>query len=570
MPSHEHNKLIKRIESLDKLPDDTAAYATWIKADGHLSLLRDNAKEDELIIHASGDYTFIVTAVVIKSSLNPLDKKALLHWGCNFFSPFASYDWGGGRDDVWIERTGYLRGSKTLEGARQLVFSRHFDGLKGKGSSYFEILQEYAHVTGIHWRPEQHAYCRFDENGDLDHVVSVTSKETQRDVALVSFKREPLEQYLAASNTVLIRMFDFTLLRRGRDFEFTSWPDDPEDVFNESEVLFYRQKVDTGKAAYTRGVQIIRPSRPKAEIFSSLKASWSGEDEKEYVEFIAWDWRNKRTTKISTDPTATTNSFHTRDNSLPFELSPAVFKPEVLLKYKADQDQYTIDERIRTIRCRSAWVLESYDINEAGQVHAYIVDLRGLPYQEQLYWLSFNEDPKGGISKRALENDFKGECTDPGPLENVLFIVRGWTESDLTWWKLREEVLLERVSTPRTSSRDEWANAFKDLSKLIIEGFQVKAIRKGLEGMDIAFDKGEKSIALLEKFLIGHSKINDGQKLEGLRTVQHIRTTFAHSGGEADDLANNALQEQKTFYAHFESVCGTVADELKLIEQAFS
>ena len=570
MISYAHKKLIGHIESLDKLPDDTAAFAAWIKADGHLNLLRDNAKEDELIIHASGDYSFIITAFVNKSSVNPLDKNGLLHWGCNCSSPFASYVWGGGKDDVWIERTDYLWGSKTLEGARQLVFARNFEGLNGRNASYYEILQEYLHLTEIHWRPEQHAYCRLDKNGDFDHIVSITSKEDKGDVTLVSFKREPLELYLAASNTVLVRMFDFTLLRRGRGFEFTSWPDDPENVFNESEVFFYRQKVDTGKAAYTRGVQIIRPSRPKAEIFSSLKASWSGEDEKEYVEFVAYDWRNKRIMKISTDPKATISYFQAQENSLPFELSPAYFRPEVLLKYKGDSDKYTVGER--DIHCRGAWRLRGYDVNEAGQVHAYICDLRYLPFQEQLYWLSFNEERKAGISERAAANDFRGQCTNPGPLENVLFIVRGWAESDLTWWVLRDELLLERVSIPRTSSPDEWAEAFMDLSKLIVEGFRIKAIRKRLEKMNIAFNKGEKSLALLEKFLIGHRRVDYGQRLEGLRTVQHIRSEVrGHFGGsKAAELTRNALQKHETYSAHFESVCRTVADELNLIEQAFS
>ena len=111
-----------------------------------------------------------------------------------------------------------------------------------------------------------------------------------------------------------------------------------------------------------------------------------------------------------------------------------------------------------------------------------------------------------------------------------------------------------------------------DLSKLIIEGFQVKAIRTRLKEMDIAFDEKIKSIALIEKFLIGHNKIDDGQRLDGLRTVQRIRSKVsAHFGGsEAVDLANNALKKHATYSAHFESVCKTVTNELKLIEQAFS
>ena len=59
MPSYEHKRLVERIKRLDELPENDAEYSNWIKADGHLDLLRDNAKADKLIIHGSGDYTFI-------------------------------------------------------------------------------------------------------------------------------------------------------------------------------------------------------------------------------------------------------------------------------------------------------------------------------------------------------------------------------------------------------------------------------------------------------------------------------------------------------------------------------
>ena len=566
MPSYEHNKLIKRISQIDKAPESDAEYATWIKSDRQLTLLRNNAKEDELIIYGGGDHTFIYTVVVNENNLSPLDKDDLLFWSSDPSSPFASYVCGGGRDDVCIERTGYPSGSKTLEGAQHLVFTRYFEGLKDKDRSYYEILQEYAHLTEIHWRPEQYAYCRFDENGDFDHIVSITSKEDKGDVILVSFKREPLELYLAASNSVLIRMFDFTLLRQN---DFHGWPDGAGDTVVESDTFFYRQRIIDEYAGYSRGIQIILPSRPKAEVFSSLKASWFGENEKEYVEFIACDWRNDRITKISTDPTATTNYFQANENSLPFELSPVFFRPDVLLKYKGDSDKYTVEPH--NIYCRGGWRLRDYDINEAGQVHAYICEIQKLPYQEQLHWLSHNEEPKSGISDRAFAKHFKNQWVDPDSLGKVLSIVRRWAESDLTWWKLREEALLNRVSIPRTSSRDEWANAFMDLSKLVVEGFKVKAIRTGLRELDIEFDKEEGSLGLLEKILIRHRKIDDGQRLEGLRSVQFIRSMFAHSGSQnAVNLANNALKEYETYSAHFENVCEIVSHELKLIEQAFS
>ena len=338
-------------------------------------------------------------------------------------------------------------------------------------------------------------------------------------------------------------------------------------------LLFDRRLLTLDLQAYARGVQIIRPSRPKAEISSLLlQKQWLEHKETEYIEFIAYDWRNKRITRISTDPAATTNYFQAQGNSLPFELSPAFFKPDVLQKYKTDSDKYTISER--NIYCRGAWMLRSYHVNEAGQVHAYICDLRSLPYKEQLYWLSFNEEPKAGISERAIRNDFQGELADPSPLEDVVSIARRWAaESGCIWWELREEALLERVHIPRTGSRDEWASAFGLLANLVIEGFQVKAIRARLEETNIAFGKDDKSLALLEKFLIGHNKLEDGQRLEGLRIIQLIRSigSSAHPrGNTASDLANNALQEHSTFSAHFESVCRTIKSELALIEEALS
>lgn len=561
MSSYEHKQLIERISQLDKVPENFAEYAAWIKAPGHLALLRDNAEQNELIMYAVSDYIFIHTVVVSEKSLSSLDQDDLLRWS-GPSKPFASYAYGGGKEGVWIERTDHPSGSQLLERAQQLVFARHFEGLNEQNALYYEIRQEYSHLTNIHWRPEQHAYSRFDENGDFDHVVSITPAKKKGDVTLVSFKREPLERYLAASNSALIRMFHFDLWRREN---FTDWPQDPEKVIPETNDFFYRQKIDPGKAAYTRGIQIIRLSRPKAELFASLKGSGARDKGGKYVEFVAYDLRNKRITNISTDPTATTNYLQAQGTSLPFELSPAFFRPDVLLKYKGDSDKYTVEQR--DIYCRSAWRLRGYDINKAGQVHAYICDLRNLPYQEQLYWKSHNEEPKAGISERAVANDFKGEAwSDPDPLETILFIMRRWNESDVVWWKLREAGLLERFNTPNTSSRDEWASAFKDLSKLIIEGFDDKAICKRLEAVNIVFEAKKQRLVLIEKLLDGE------RRLDGLRTVQLIRSKVdAHSrGSTASDLANKALQEHGTYSAHFKNVCRAVTDELKLIEQAFS
>jgi len=217
--------------------------------------------------------------------------------------------------------------------------------------------------------------------------------------------------------------------------------------------------------------------------------------------------------------------------------------------------------------------LRSYDINDEGQVHAYICDLRNLPYEEQLYWRSFNERPKSGISDRAVLNDFKAEWDkNSRPLEKVLAIARRWWDSGTTWWTLPEEALLERVSTPRTTSRDEWARAFSDLAKLMIEGFQIRAIRKRLKESGVEFEEEEKSLKLLERLLVGQSALAEGERLVGLRTIQSVRSMVAahHGGSAGQDLANSALMEHESYTAHFESVCEIVVQELEMIEKAFA
>lgn len=569
MHNYEHKKLIEAIVKLDEMPEDPQAFSKWIQAEDHLSFLLQNSRADELVIYASGENIFINAVVVTNDRLTSIDREDLMRWSFNPFTSIASYTTGGGRDDVWVERGLSGTGTKTLKDALQLIFGRTFEGWSGPGRSYFELHQEYAHLTGIHWRPEMCAYCRFDENGDLDPVVSVKSREDKgSNISLVSFKWEPLEEYLVASDASLVRMFDFTLLRRSG---FSGWSNEPAQKLQKSDHFFYHQKVMPGYAAYTRGVQIVGPRRAKEAIFTGITDGWFGQKNKEYVEFVAYDWRNSRIAKVSTDPSATTNYFNARENSLPFELSPAFFRPEVLLKYKADRDKYTVGER--DVSCRATWHLEGTDVNEAGQVHAYICYLRRLPYAEQLHWLSFNESPKASISKRAIINDFEGQpVTFMEPLRKILLIVKRWHDQKVEWWKLRDERLLERINTPLSASRDEWAEAIMDLAKLIVEGFETKPIRAQLDAAQVSYNKEDKTIALLEKVLNKCETSGEMNRLVGLRVVQQLRSKAkGHVGGiEADQLAQDALTQHETFGNHFRHTCTQVSNELEIIEQHLS
>ena len=565
LPSFDHKKLIAKIREQDVPPEDGVAFGTWIEAGRHLEHLKANADEDELIVYGSGEYTFIHSIAVPNAVLAKANTNDLLRWSCNPFTSVASYVWGGGRDEVWVERGEHHTGVDCLNYGTQLVFGRTFEGWTGPERDYFEVHQEYAHLAGIHWRKEHQSYCRFNGHGDIEHVVSVAARSGARsDVALVSFLRGPLDEYLAASGYSLVRMFDFTLLRRGN---FTSWGDDCEHVIHESADLFYRQRILKGGAAYTRGVQIIRPRRPANRVMDDMKGVFSTTDKGPFVEFLAHDWRNGVVAKVSTDPKATTNYFEASGNRLPFELSPAFFRPEVLLKYKADRDKYTVKDR--EISCRAAWHLRGFDVNEAGQVHAYICDLRLLPYAEQLHWLSYNEEQKAPISSHSLQSDFKGEfSTEPDPVGDALRIVGRWNDLGVDWWTLRSDDLIEKVTTPYSASRDEWAEAFMDLAKLVIEGFEVKALRARLDALSATHDPKDQSIKLLERLRNHGQPQEDLRQFAALRAVQLIRTKAKGHvvGAEGGQLAQDAIAQHESFANHFRAVCGELIEEMREIE----
>ena len=87
---------------------------------------------------------------------------------------------------------------------------------------------------------------------------------------------------------------------------------------------------------------------------------------------------------------------HAEGNSLPHELSPAFFRPEVLSKYKADRDKYTVDEEHRFISCRGAWELKilSTSTTRAKSTHTFADLQASSPIRSNFTGKSHNEESK--------------------------------------------------------------------------------------------------------------------------------------------------------------------------------
>ncbi len=564
MVSHLHAAIIELIEEIDTLPADGPERDSWVRAERHLHFLRRNsAASDEVVLHLSSKPSYVLPVVVRRSDVTPPDHDDLLGWSFNAYGGRSSYvQDGAGKIDMDYECS---PGPHSLRNCQRLVFVRDLPDVPD--TTTYELLQEFTHAEGILWRDEQRAYCRVDGYGNWSPVVSITDKgQGDRDFVLITCQRDALERYLVATDSILVRFFDLTMIPIRDDFH--SWEGGSREQIIESDRISYIRCVHPDGYGYTRGVQLISPLSPAEPLFKPIFDPWDWSAE-EHASFTVLDFRHNRVVEVSTDRRYSTSYFDASKNDLPFETSPAFFDPEVLAKYKADREKYTVDEENGTIRCRGSWSLRHYDINPAGQVHAYLYDLRQLPYREQLHWKSHNEDPKDGVSKRAYESHFLGQWpTDSTPLERILDTVNRWASLKVDWWQIEDREMPRRINTPISDSRDEWGTAFLELSKVVIEGFRKVPIQAALRRENILFESDYGTLTLLERLLSTRALEDEGPvQLKGLKEAQLIRTkAHSHSAGsEADRLTKEALTEHGTYRGHFEWVCSQIANELETI-----
>jgi hypothetical protein len=381
----------------------------------------------------------------------------------------------------------------------------------------------------------------------------------------VTFNRNVLDQYLAITNSVLLMAFDFT---RADFRNFGGWHNLGQEVEVAEDDFFYRYHVEPQQAGYMRGIQIVRSGISKEALIAMHNNPVT--EPREYASFIAWDFKNKIVREVSTAPNAIANYF--TKSELPYEMSPAFFKPDVLLKYKNDLEKYRLEDR--SISCRNAWSLQTYDINEAGQVHTYLIYLQRLPYDEQLYWKSFNEEPKGTISERALTTDFKGDWyTVYDPLASLKEFAHQLDHLQVPWWELRSEQLLARVHYPLTASPDEWANEILNLDQLVVEGFETRWLRKTAIELGRNPPANYQSLKLIEECLtaLGFEDAHARSITAPMHNLHFLRSKLkGHAQGEdAPAIRKEAVAQHGSYAKHFRALCGDCDEGIRAIAEQF-
>ena len=524
-----------------------------------------------MIVAALSSGHTVINSYVAPANLPELgeDILPLYDWSPNPFHHTAvRYSWVYEGDQLRPERRDEGGWSRPPAGVSPLVFFRAPEGLGSADGYSREVAQDFIHASGIHWRRERKAYSRLDFRGDWSDVVSVSASDESGGIDLFSARREWVDLHLLALDAVLVRVFQFVLERPSLPDDF-DYRDHVAREFRDDAGFQYREYFGEESFSMIDGVQIIRPRLSPSEVHQFVSdGRIPHPSELEPVEFTVLDLRNDCVTQVSTHPSSTTNYYQAHLNSLPYDTSPAFFRPDVLAKYKANTEKYTVQNS--WILCRALWNLD-YRVNDAGQIAVYMCDLRMIPHEEQRYWASFNEAPQAGLSERAIRTDFLGQWPeDTTPREQLILTLQRWRKSKVAWWTWRDEGEPDLLVGPRMESRDEWADAIQALSNGVVEGLVVKELRRALRDDGEEIDKSWRSIVLLEKILAKRGIELPGGRLKFVREVNDGRiVSGVHAtGAKKQELALTVLDQHGTYAAHHEYLCEGLAKELALIEQA--
>ncbi len=559
--------IIDQLIQISRLPD--VDRQSWLEnAEASIDFLKSNFCSDELILYASGPHVLIHGVLVPTIAVSPPDHNDLK----NAFIP-ADDSWciqrsfGGDEGHrVYLEPPLSSYGCNSMRGGEKLIFTRAFHGVDSV-EPQIEISQKLVHALGLYFVPERHAYCRLDQNGDIESIIRIHKSETDdpwQGIQVVTILSKDIATYMALTEYSLVSKFDFTRFSPGN---FSGWNSAKEKTFKADD-LYYHSRAITKHASYANGWMILRTQLTEAMLVDEWKAE-KDESTNEYASFKIFDRKNKRQVETSCSPNHIVNYF--TDSDLPWEISPAFFKPEVLTKYKSDKEKYTFGDR--NITCRNSWHLKTYDINEEGQVHTYIGYLANLPYEEQLYWKSFNEWPKAYISKRAFENDILGEySSEVDPLHDLKVIVAELDKLAPKWWNHRGQEMLDAVHYPATDSTNEWGNELLSLDQLLVEGFLAKPLRKIATENKAEFDKSWGSLKILEITLIsvGRTKEQANEIVFPLRELHSLRNPAKAHGdvkGRADAVKNARAQYGK-LRAHFTQLAEKLSESISEIKKA--
>jgi hypothetical protein len=474
--------------------------------------------------HSIGQYSALLTPERVAAGVS--DPGWDVHIGGGGYG-FTQYHDAEGGKSVYERYPG--------DGVELIVHDRDWHGAR---PSELEIVEEFRLLFNLWEDRAARTYYDFDGSGDPMKAAVITDDGVR---VLPSL----LRRYQAAKQMYLALYLDST-----------RWSDDlPADEFrwdhsDEATILtYYRGGTALSDRPFSRllGKRLVPPPPIEASGIPPF------EPEKKYEEFAITVTDTGEDILFTSDPDQLANYFGANPGN-PHYLTPVYFRREVLHKYYANPDRYTVEDGY--IRCAGLWGLQ-VDNDRAGQVMAFLGDLgRDIPQAEARYWRSFNIPPPGeGPSKTLIRRAFGGQFADPESVD--LRFPRAYRQTNEAWRTAFGEPLfkplheddrhvLSKLHVPVTDGAAEFDEQVLYLAKLLVDSLN----EEGLSAKVGKGAKGEKGLTKLERLLTEGGLSDARSLLTPFADVQGLRSRgAAHRKGSTFDVtvAIGELGRQKGF-----------------------
>ena len=547
----------ERLKQLSSVPEiGTDEFNEWLKCNNAMKFLFENSRDDWVVIYSGMDNAFIHGVLVPERAFKPLNTDDLLQWKG---SPCSSWRVGSTDISTPIEPPLASFGSKALAKGEQIIFIRQpKDGLGMQ--RYVEINQKIIYSLKLHYRHDQKAWLRPDKNGDVKPFIKIIEQDG---TFIVAFDRGLISAYASLTKSILVRMFDFPSFHETGEFPHT----------------YYRVSRENSAESYI-GVQLLKSAMPKKYAVELINTIY--ENKQEYETFLALDWQYSK---------QLVNMSCSKEH---YKLLPAFFRQEVLSRYKSDQNKYKFSEH--SIGEGNKWSLK-YSINDEGQVHAWLVDIGKIPYDEQQHLKLYNEAPRPTITnfdqepeqilasvieKGFYEAEIKGiwDYTQR-PLSLLKDTLCELDESQCPWWKKSTVGCIDKINYPIVKSfndSEDWGREIQQLHGLLVEGLQKNWLESKAQELQLDIKSIKKgSLNLLEKCLTRLGYQDAEEIVAPLRYLKKLRNKVspAHpqikeaDKQEAAELKRVALEEHGSYWKHYDRLVEQCNDTFRKLAEVF-
>ncbi len=459
---------------------------------------------------------------------------------------------GGGHPSVWThyesgnveKHTYHSFGNK--DGIEPLVIYREFHGM---AEDFVEVAQEFRLYHNLYPGQPPKRFIIFNEDGDDSEAIRYGQDFVEiRTDLLLQFSRT--KQMALAVFVQSSRYSKSTLEQLGL-----------QETRSEVRKAYHQfhLAVVPNESFFASGFSTLGTITGKKYILPRpIPTGERTHQSEQYQEFIIGADAHGKSIKYTCDPNRLANHFGTNPGS-PQYLTPVFFRPEVLSKYYADPQKYSVEDGY--LRCGGLWGLQ-IDNDHPDYLVVYLGDLgQDLSENERNYWLSFNIPPGGRkISETNFRRSFLAEPTDPQKADLVFKHQYGRFREDFrksVGWEFflslhqDDEHFLTGLRLMGKDNQAEFDAQLIALTKVLVDSINEKEVSKGIKTLA----ENDKGITKLEKYFRERGMVGFEPHIKFLRVLQDLRSkSAAHRKGSnyeklIEDLQLEDEGQQRVFSA---------------------